>query len=308
MKTFIRAVEFWLPSQDRSQLEHGGGYYGSGARMAGISHQMVFGRGEGLPGRAWDEGRPVVLHGFEGSYFKRTAAALADGLTCGIALPIFSGDYIAAVVVFFCGDDEDHAGAIELWHNDPAVSKDMTLADGHYGRTADTFEFISRRTAFRPGTGLPGLAWQQRAPVFLDDLGRGSGFLRSDSAVKVGINRGFALPCATPGADVFVLAFLSALGTPIARRVEIWRPDASGDVLALQAGFCESAGALGDTRLTLARGQGTVGRCWLTGLPGLATALGSEPGDVAALPEVSAMVVLPVLREARFVAAVALYF
>ena len=185
-QTFIKATEFWLPSQDRSQLEYGGGLYGPAAHMARISREMCFGYGEGLPGRAWQTGAPVVLHSFEGSYFRRTEAALADGLTCGIALPIFMGDYLSSVAVFFCGDDEDHAGAIEVWRNQPARSKDMTLADGHYGRTADTFEFTSRRTAFRAGTGLPGLAWQQRAPVFLLDLGRGSGFLRGDSAVKVG--------------------------------------------------------------------------------------------------------------------------
>lgn len=308
MKTFIRAVEFWLPDAHHSQLDHGGGFYGSGSRMASVSREMCFGRGEGLPGRAWDEGRPVVLHAFEGSYFKRTAAALADGLTCGIALPIFRGDKLNAVVVFFCGDDEAHAGALEVWHNDPSVSKDMTLADGHYGRTADTFEFISRRTAFRTGTGLPGLAWQRHAPVFLDDLGRGSGFLRSDSAVKVGINRGFAMPCATPGPDTYVLAFLSALGTPIARRVEIWQPDASGQALALQAGFCESVGGLGDSPLRLERGQGAVGRCWLSGLPGIGTELASEPGDAAQVPSLTTVVVLPVLQAADFVAAVALYF
>ncbi len=307
MKTFIRAVEVWLPNADRSQLEHGGGCYGAGSQMARVSREMCFGRGEGLPGRAWEEGRPVVLHAFEGSYFRRSAAALADGLTCGIALPVFGGDYINAVVVFFCGDDEAHAGAVEVWHNDPTVSKDMTLADGHYGRTADTFEFISRRTAFRIGTGLPGQAWQQAAPVFLDDLGRGSGFLRGDSAVKVGINRGLAVPCATPGPDIYVLAFLSALGTPIARRVEIWQPDASGQALVLRAGFCESAGALGDSPRRVARGQGTVGRCWLSGLPGTAAGLAGEPGGAADIPGLEAMVVLPVLQDARFVAAVAMY-
>jgi len=310
VKTFIRAVEFWVPNGDRSQLEYGGGLFGPGSQMARISPEMCFGRGEGLPGRAWEDGQPVVLQAFEGSYFKRTAAALADGLTCGIALPIFTGDYLAAVAVFFCGDDEEHAGAIEVWHNDPAASKDMLLADGYYGRTADTFEFISRRTAFRPGTGLPGLAWQQRAPVFLADLGRGSGFMRADSAVKVGINRGFAIPCATPGRDPYVLAFLSALGTPIARRIEIWRPDSSGQKLALQAGFCESAGPLGDTAVRLERGQGSIGRCWLTGLPGVSTDLASEPGGVAQISDptgLASMAVLPVLNEGRFTAAVALY-
>jgi hypothetical protein len=306
-KTFIKAAEYWLPSSDRTLLEYGGGLYAPDARMARISRELCFGRGEGLPGRAWDSGAPVVLHAFEGSYFKRTAAALADGLSCGIAMPIFAGDYLVAVVVFFCGDDDAHAGAIEVWKNDPAQSKDMTLEDGHYGRTGDTFEFISRRTSFRPGTGLPGLAWLQRAPVFLPDLGRGSGFLRGDSAVKVGINRGFAIPCATPGRAQFVLAFLSALGTPIARRVEIWQPDAGGLSLSLRSGFCEVAGTLTGTGASLEPGQGSVGRCWLSGLPAMRHELLSEPGPAAAIAGLSALAVLPVLADGRFVAAVALY-
>jgi hypothetical protein len=306
--TFIKAMEYWVPNADRSMLEFGGGLYGPASRMARISREMCFGRGEGLPGRAWDLGEPVVLHSFDGSYFKRTAAAQADGLTCGIALPIFSGDYLSSVVVFFCGDGENHAGAIEVWKNDPAESKDMKLADGHYGLTGDTFEFISRRTSFRAGTGLPGLAWLQNAPVFLPDLGKGSGFLRGDSAVKVGINRGLALPCATPGRSHFVLALLSALGTPIARRLEIWRPDFDSDALALTGGFCETQGLLDHTGLRVQRGQGSVGRCWLTGLPGTSTQLAGEPGDAGTLSGISALAVLPVLTEGRFVAAVALYF
>ena len=306
--TFIKAVEYWLPNADRSLLEFGGGHYGPSSRMAHVSRDTCFGRGEGLPGRAWELGEPVVLHAFEGSYFKRTAAALADGLTCGIALPIFLGDYLSSVVVFFCGDSESHAGAIEVWKNDPSVSKDMNLADGHYGQTGDTFEFISRRTSFRPGNGLPGLAWLQNAPVFLPDLGKGSGFLRGDGAVKVGINRGLALPCATPGRARYVLALLSALDTPIARRLEIWRPDFSGESLALAGGFCEVQGLLGNTAQTLARGQGTVGRCWLNGLPGTGTELSTEPGGVGQVRGLNAMAVLPVFNEARFVAAVALYF
>ena len=66
--------------------------------------QMCFGRGEGLPGQAWEAGRPIVLKQFEGSAFRRTQAAHADGLTCGIALPVFDGDALRAVVLIFCGD------------------------------------------------------------------------------------------------------------------------------------------------------------------------------------------------------------
>ena len=148
-------------------------------------------------------------------------------------------------------------------------------------------------------------------PVFLPDLGRGAGFLRGDSATKVGINRGLALPCATPGHEQFVLAFLSAMGTPIAPRMEIWRADGDGRTLTLRDGFCETAGPLlndGESAPRLEPGQGSIGLCWLNGTPGIASELASEPGPGGRTAGLTSMVVIPVLADARFVAAVALYF
>jgi hypothetical protein len=298
MKPFIRALEYWVPSHDRSMLEFGGGLYGPATRFAEISRKLCFGRGEGLPGQAWEAGHPIVLKAFEGSYFRRIAAARAEGLTCGIAVPIFAGDFLNAVLVIFCGDDDAHAGAIELWHNDPHASRDMTLVDGYYGSTGDTFEFISRSTSFRPGTGLPGLAWQQGLPVFLEDLGRGSGFLRADCAVKVGINRGFAMPCSTPGDEHYVMAFLSALATPIAQRVEIWVPDATGGRLRRSAGFSEAEGRLGPLGDTVARGEGPIGRAFESGVPAVV-----EPSAVGL-----SLAAIPVVRQGRLAAVLALGF
>lgn len=301
MKTFIRAVEYWVPSHDRSILEFGGGHYGGATRLAAASRALCFGLGEGLPGQAWEAGHPIVLKQFEGSYFRRTAAAQAGGITCGIAVPIFAGDFLMSVMVIFCGDDEQHAGAIELWHNDPATSHDMTLVDGYYGSTGDTFEFISRSTSFRVGNGLPGMAWQNQQPVFLEDLGKGSGFLRADSAIKVGINRGFAVPCSTPGNGHYVLTFLSALATPIAQRIEIWLPDAQRRQLLRTSGFCESQGILGHSPRPVARGEGAVGQCFLTGVP----VISHRPeGELPAQATAS----FPVLRRGQLMAVMSLSF
>ena len=41
---------------------------------------MRFGFDEGLPGKAWAAGHPIILKEFENSYFKRTEAAKAVGL------------------------------------------------------------------------------------------------------------------------------------------------------------------------------------------------------------------------------------
>jgi hypothetical protein len=312
-KTFIRVVEVWVPSNDRSLLEFSAGLYGSARRFGALSRQMCFGLGEGLPGQAWQSGRPVVLKQFEGSNFKRTQAAHADGLTCGIALPVFAGDFLTAVLVIFCGDDDTHAGAIELWVNHPEVSKDMQLEDGYYGTTADAFEFISRRTAFRQGHGLPGMAWESRLPVFQEDLGKGERFLRADSAVKVGINRGFALPCSTRGTSNHVMAFLSAMATPIVRRFETWLPADDGNQLVRQGGFCEVGGSVapGAAGTEIERGQGTLGRAAFTGVPAVGESAASEPGLVgtaAAGAGLEAVVALPVLHDGRLRAVVAWYF
>lgn len=294
MDTFIKAVEYWVPSQDRSILEFGGGLYGTATRFAAISRDLCFGRGEGLPGQAWDAGHPIILKNLEGSYFRRAAAAKAAGLTCGIAVPIFVEQALSAVTVIFCGDDAEHAGAIELWGNDPRESADMNLVDGYYGSTGDTFEFISRSTSFRRGTGLPGLAWDRQAPVFLPDLGKGSGFLRSGGAVKVGINRGFAIPCSTLDGTHYVMAFLSALATPIARQVEIWQPDASGAHLQRSLGFSEADGVLSAPE-TLAIGDaspGPLGRAFSSGRPSAV-----EP-----------MIAIPIAPQGRVTAVLALHF
>lgn len=279
MKTFVRVVESWVPGTDSGLIEFSGGVFGDARRFQAATEGMVFGRGEGLPGQAWEQGVPILLPTLEGSYFRRAAAAKADGLTCGLALPTYRGDTLACVTLLFCGDDEHHAGAIELWRNEPAQGVDMTLVDGYYGTTGDTFEFISRSTRFRRGTGLPGAAWERGGAVLMPDLGKGSGFLRSDSAVKVGINRGFAWPCSTIDGNHHVLAFLSALATPIARRLELWEPPSPGAALRQVLAFSEPDGQLlqGSSESAPAFVQQAF-ETGVTGFDGLQVALPVSPG------------------------------
>lgn len=111
---FIKAAELWLPSADQGVLDYRGGLYGPGSQMARVSTDMCFGRTEGLPGRAWDDAVPVLLKSLSGSYFRRGEAARADGLNMGVALPFFAGDRVRAVAVLYGGEDDEHAGAVEL--------------------------------------------------------------------------------------------------------------------------------------------------------------------------------------------------
>jgi hypothetical protein len=295
-RTFIRATEIWVPNCDRRRLELGSGLYGGLEGFEAAARQTSFGYGEGLPGRAWAVGHPVVLKDLATSYFKRADAAQAAGLTCGVAVPIFSGPFLMAVMVLFCGDDREHVGALELWHAAPG-ELELGLVDGYFG-TADVFEWSSRHTRFPRGAGLPGLVWETGLPVILDDLGRSRRFLRWESAQRVGINRGVGIPCGA-GDDVWVLTLLSALGTPIARRFESWVPDATGSALTFAAGYCEERPDLAE-RLAgriVASGEGTLGHVLRSGIPALAHDLAQEPALADALTDtgLETMIAMPIV-------------
>ena len=148
-------MEVWVPSKDKLQLEFCNGHYGELKEFKEASVTKTFEYNKGLPGKAWAAGHPLVLNDFEGSYFERIEAAKIDGITAGIALPIFSGDFLTAVIVFLCSDDDENVGAIEVWHCDTTKSHDLKLMDGYFG-TLEHFKFKSLHTTFRKGIGLPG--------------------------------------------------------------------------------------------------------------------------------------------------------
>jgi len=247
MQTFIRAAEVWLPVQDQALLELGAGLFGEAHSFAAVSRTMRFPKGQGLPGHAWDQGRPLLLKAFEGANFHRADAARQDGLTCAVALPYFVGARLTAVLVLFGSDDQACTGAIELWRNDPRISSDMTLFDGYYGGTEPAFEQLSRDTYLPRGMGLPGMAWQREEAVIMGELDTSTRFLRGDVATDSGICRGLAMPCDTTGHASYVLTLLSGEDTPIARRAERWLLDTTQQHLQLAGGYCEIQGSLDQT-------------------------------------------------------------
>lgn len=272
--TFIQVAEVWVPEADR--LVMAAGDYNGLSAFEEASRRTSFGKGEGLPGKAWSETRPVVLKEFDGSYFKRTEAAKAAGLTAAVAIPVFDGETLKAVLVVLCGDDATRVGAIEVWSTD---GDDMLmLNEGYYG-AAKEFEFVSKHTHFPRGQGLPGGVWAARAPILMRDLGSGYKFVRASAAGKAGLTTGIGIDVPVPGTKPYILTLLSALGTPIARRFEIWdarkaRMGQSGQAVLVD-GICEREGPLWrddgdgvtDESPTVTPWKGPVGQVLGSGLP-----------------------------------------
>ena len=311
MKPFIRVAELWLPNKDRRWLEFSGGLYGDLTNFRAASEGLQFAFDEGLPGKVWAAGHPIILKTLESSGFVRADAAKEAGLTCGVALPVFAGEFLMAVVAFLCGDTEAHFGAIELWTNGPNEAPFLIHADGYYG-AAETFGFNSRRTKFPRGYGLPGRVWKGNMPMMVKDLANSNTFLRREQAVEIGVNRGLGIPYSVTSGQIWVLTFLSALETPIARRFEIWVPNDAGDALVFNCGDC-------DTRTDLmaeydgqaiGRGEGLLGEVWCSGIPAIRDNVAcdqSVSGRSARAAGLTSTVVLPFIDDGRLKAAIAWY-
>lgn len=307
MKTFIKVTEIWIPDKERTQLEFGSGLYGGLIDFKAGSEQQKFAYNEGLPGKAWAQGYPIVLKEFEHSYFKRTAAAKNAGLTCGIAIPVFSGDFLMAVVVFLCGDDEEHAGAIEVWCNNPVAENRLSVMDGYYG-TLQHFEAISRQISEPKGQGLAGLAWESGMPVLIDNIGRDGAFIRGHDAQQAGISMGIGIPVSGNPGKPYILTFLSAKATPIAKRIQIWIPDPQRNQLICQQGYSKNSNDLAKIfeTITVNKGAGALGRVWLTGMPVITG--GHEPDYNPEFDSLSSMLAIPVIEKGRLKAIVSFLF
>lgn len=310
MKTFVKVIEVWVPDRERTLLELGAGLYGDYQEFKQVSELKRFFYNEGLPGRAWASGKPVVLTQFDDSYFRRIDAARQVGLTAGIALPVFAGSFLLGVVVFLCGDEEEHAGAIEVWGRDAEIASEMTLIDGYYG-TLRKFEWISRHVNIGRGHGLPGGVWDSRLPMLIDDLGHSDSFVRSSNAEQAGIDTGLGIPCLRGRDEVYAVNFLSARETPIARRFEIWVP-AGRSGLVFKAGHCDQGIEIemNYRSSSIAKGEGTIGRVWLTGVPAVCEGLetdNSVAGRSARLVGLNSMLALPVIDGVDLTAVVAMY-
>jgi len=284
VRTFIEVAEVWVPKDGRLILD--GGDYGELKDFAAVSGEESFAKGEGLPGKAWAEARPIVLKGFEGTYFKRAEAAKAAGLTSAVAVPVFADDELKAVLVVLCANDDVRTGAIEVWAARDDVLK---LDDGYYG-AAKHFEWVSQHTQFPRGQGLPGGVWASGMPMLMRDLGSGYRFIRAESAGQAGLTTGLGLPVPTPSGEEYVLTLLSARGTPIARRFELW--DARSTTVGkekqavLVDGLCAREGAIWNKERRVNAWQGVIGRVLGSGVP---VAASGAPGLAAGYDSIVAL-------------------
>ena|GEM_PF-168667 len=281
LRTFIRVIEIWTPTPDKRGLALADAIYGKYDELKKVSEQRIFNFDEGLPGKAWSSASPQIITDLANSYFRRKDEAARAGLNVGIAIPIFVGEFLLAVVVLLCSEKSSEekilAGAIELWTKKNEKSSELGLVDGYYG-SLKKLEEASRNIQFARGSGLPGSVWDYRIPMLVSDMSDSSLFKRASTAAIEGITSAIGLPLFYFTNKEYVLTFLSAHSTPIALRFEIWIPDRERDFLFFYAGACEQGediSALYQNK-HIKRGTGLIGKVWLTGVPAISKNLTSD--------------------------------
>jgi len=281
------------------------GLYGPHKEFGSYSKSMHFDYDVGLPGKAWAQQHPIIFTDLKNSEFKRTQMAEKIGLSTAIAMPVFAGEYLHAVVVFLCGDKEEHAGAIELWAKVQDKRAEMGLVEGYYG-SMDDFAWVSRNVKIMRGHGLPGETWKSKMPYIINNLAESATFLRARKAAKEGLTTALGLPAWMDKDDGYVMTFLSAKSTPIANRFEIWIPDETREGLIFRDGYCDRDNDLeGIYSLTrLDKESSIAGKAWKTGHPLLSDVYEPQEGGI----NFNAYLALPILQNGFCVSVVMFYF
>ncbi len=297
-RSFIQAVEIWIPETSGVLVLHSGSY-GRHQALGEASSTLRFRPGEALVGRVAVAMQPLVLNHFGGEPARAALIAEAD-IGAAVGVPLCRGGELAAVMVLYCGSPRTRGGAIEVWER---AGEELRLACGYYG-AHDDFRRLSACLRFSGGVGLPGRVYREAQPVILSDLANSDDFMRAVAARSVGFTQGVGVPVFRGATVATVLTMLSGVGLPLARAFEVWRPDPADDRLHLVASAYAGleAFAAASRGVSMARGEGLPGRVWATGLPWVIDELTPRDfvrAEAAARAELELGVGWPVLRGDR---------
>lgn len=130
-----RLGEAWLPADDDEQCLRRTASWASALPnrhdFEAVSREMLFGPGEGLPGRVWASMRPIWLEDVSRcTWYQRGIPAYSAGLRTALGIPVaFNGRPVAVFVVYANHVRERHEGIMELLTG--AAAPLGTLIVGH---------------------------------------------------------------------------------------------------------------------------------------------------------------------------------
>lgn len=233
-RNIVKQVDVYRPDADGERL------WLQGADGVGCA------LGEGLVGRAWQEGVPVIES--------------TDDQTMAVAIPCLQADACRGAVVLHCEVAEDLRGAFEVWlRNDRG---ELGLASQwHAG--LERLARITQYIKFPRNAGLPGRVWDDRFPRVLGALQDSKHFIRVSAARSEKLISAIGIPFMRRPPELDgTLLILNAQDSPIAKAMEVWARDLeTGQLKIVSADYGPYATLAAESRsLVFPKGEGIAGR------------------------------------------------
>lgn len=217
--TFLSVVEIWRPDVTRTHLKWMGGHYDAAPAFGEAARGTTFRMGEGVPGQAWETGKPVLLDGLVGTNFVRNVAAAEAGLGSVLAIPFRRNNQVEAVVLMLMSVRNDLCGVAEVWR--PADDGEGLALDRGYYSSLTRFGAASKQVRFGRGEGLPGRVWQTGRPHVAPDVSRWDAFVRRSPAEADHITTGVGIPLFVDDQLESVVTVFGTREVPLARDVTV---------------------------------------------------------------------------------------
>ena len=159
------AVEIWHnPNSSTNELKLADGYYGRLERFEWISRRLTILHGRGLPGRAWDQNRPVMIHDLPNSNsFLRARNAEECGITTGFAVPFSNSSQEVQIVTFLSTLTTPIAKRFEIWN--PDMGDRYLLFKTGFCAESSILDERYRDVAYARGQGAIGETWLSGRPL-----------------------------------------------------------------------------------------------------------------------------------------------
>ena len=264
----VKGIEIWSPSPDGSHLALQQASYRDAYALQDASQGMTFEKGEGLPGRIWDQRSPAFLKELITTAFVRSDVADAAGVTTAVGLPIFCEGRIQSIVLLLLDSRHQMKAAFESWQFDSNAGG-LRLAAGTYincERLRRSSEFL----VLPYGEGLAGVAAEDSRPYVGARFSDDANVVRGIALAGEQLISGVAVPLTDSGAptsDIFIL--LNSQTTQMFSLLQLWKPSPDGRDLKLAAEFVDGVASLSSqtSAVTSRPDRGIAGDAWMKRSP-----------------------------------------
>lgn len=219
----IKGIEIWEPESDAHALELVQSCYRDAGEFEQASAEIQFCRGEGLPGRIWQQQTPMFMRELIKTEFRRTAEANIAGMTTALGFPIFRDEQVQSVVLLLLETRPDSKATFESWRVDP-ISQELRLIGGTY-INCDGLRRLSEFIHLPVGEGICGVTAANARPYVSCHPSEDRNAVRGLAIEAQQLSTVIGIPLTDSGAaisDVFLC--MNSRSEAVFNFVQTWKP------------------------------------------------------------------------------------